>query len=316
MSSNSSNDGPPSLAYLRPGGGWLVAHRRRIRGNAAVPCLIELQTWGRAFRIAPEGVISRPDLDLLLRVVQENRQTAMEMAESSVRGMLALRAEVLEPESASRLRRLLAIVGPLRRDGGDLDSAIDLFELAFEIEARLDCPVTRGSLYRLAAYLLCDLGALDIARLFSKRSVALATCSPDPDGAGHALFAQAVVLDRSGHPESAIPVFRASLGYSRSDGRELRVAVRHAIACAQLQLGQVAEARAELGAAQAVVVPGQGSSYSGSLSLLSQSKLELLEAEILAVEGNIDGADGQFRRARRPGGQSLRSWGCRPTGRG
>lgn len=280
---------PPGVP--RPEIGFLPAHKKPTRHPPHLTFCDQLSEWCGSVSIDDTGGDDLPLLEpsSLQRLLGRDLVAAHQLGSSWLQASLAFRPISLSTGGAERLVRVMTILGHTLRIKGDRNSAADLLDCAFVVEANLDDLSLRALTFRTGAYLLSDLGHLDDAGWFAEQATALCRQLQDQLGIGRSLYIEGLVLRRQGNDVEALGRFRESLK-QLSDTlttSPFSVAVRFVLIRTQLEQGRVDGLEDELAALEKSVPP-ESAGYTNLL---------ILSAELASQCGDHTKADQLFDQA-------------------
>ena len=289
----SSPELPPSSQ------GLLSMFKPKSYGRRRKPSYYEtVMTWGERVEISQNGLDYPIDVDGILKLTQAHREAALRTAEGAIEGLLELSPEAIDEETANRVVRLLTVLAELLRKREQRLVACDFLELSFDLESKIDRPLTRAFIYRAGCQLLFDWGLLSQALVFIERSQELCVMRGDCEGLGRSLFLKATYFGLSGQHEEAAETFQASLEFYREKNHSFRFAVQHSIAWTWVQVGQLGKALAASTNLEKLLEEGQVAKedvvrayYHGLLA-----ELDSLGDDYLAAERHFETADKIFEK--------------------
>jgi len=273
---------PPPPAYLS-----LFRNRPKHR-SSTVAYLNDLIEWTESVGFSIDGVTFEIDPDFVRGLMNDNLQVALELAETTIRGVLASPTKTIEKETARRVAHLIGATAEMYRHRGQFNLSIDLFNIAFDLERRLGDLPARSYLFRASAYLLSDLGEVEEALEFAEKASRIAIATYRTEGLGQSLYVRAVMIDRLGDYESAALLYGAALEHLQDCRVEFRAAVHLAIAYAELQAGNFKNSKMEVEEAWTLASQPRG---------LLRARLLSVKAELMSLEGDEESAEGMFADA-------------------
>ncbi|MEM9596095.1 MAG: helix-turn-helix domain-containing protein [Acidobacteriota bacterium] len=273
---------PPSAV------GFLPTCRERRRRSHLLPRRRELLEWGRTLRVAEGARGFTAETGLLKDMVTRNPKRAFELAKRWLRPLLDSKPDRIRPNGADTLCRILDPLSYLLRLRGDRNTAAEIGDLAFRLEAQLDRPVLRGLLFRTSTYLLNDLGYPKEAAMFARRAATLSRWAGHLEGLGKAVFLEAVVLGRLGRSAESFHLLKASERLLIRASGELRASILRSLAISYLERGEGTEAESLLARAEglAPVLPE-----------IELGRLLVTKARIASAQGKDDEAGRLFDRS-------------------